>query len=144
MFQSLRLSLLAIGLAGLVAAIVVLTQSLWSFSSLDRSAREAMIAKDVVADILPPPMYLIELRLALSRAVEQTLTLEEARKEVDRLDAEYQRRVEYWTANPPLGLERHLLGSQHEAAQKFIAAARPEVLQKLQAGDIEGDRKSVV
>lgn len=140
MFQSLRLSLLAIGLAGLVAAIVVLTQSLWSFSSLDRSAREAMIAKDVVADILPPPMYLIELRLALSRAVEQTLTLEEARKEVDRLDAEYQRRVEYWTANPPLGLERHLLGSQHEAAQKFIAAARPEVLQKLQAGDIEGAR----
>jgi methyl-accepting chemotaxis protein I, serine sensor receptor len=144
MFQSLRLSLFAIGLAGFLAATAVLTQALWSFDSLDRSAREAMIAKDVIADILPPPMYLIELRLTLSRAVEQTLTLDETRKDVDRLAAEYNQRVEYWTLNPPLGLERHLLGKQHEAAKEFIAAARSEVLEKLQAGDIESARTGLM
>lgn len=140
MFRSLRFSLLAIGLAGLVAAVTLLTQALWSFNSLDRSARSAMVAKDVVADILPPPMYLIELRVTLSRAVEQTLTLDEAREAVDRLEAEYRQRVEYWTANPPFGLERQLLGKQHQSAQQFIATARSEVLNKLRAGDVEGAR----
>ncbi len=56
MFKSLRLALAAIGAAGLLAAIVVLAQALWSFSSLHRAASEALVAKDVVADILPPPM----------------------------------------------------------------------------------------
>jgi methyl-accepting chemotaxis protein I, serine sensor receptor len=143
LFRSLRLSLLAIGLAGLLAAVAVLVLALWSFGSLDRSAREAMVAKDVVADILPPPMYLIELRLTLSRAVEGTVTLAEAVSEVDRLEGEYRERVRYWTANPPFGLERQLLGQQHDAAQVFIAAARTEVLQKLAASDVEGARQAL-
>jgi methyl-accepting chemotaxis protein-1 (serine sensor receptor) len=138
MFRSLRWSLMAIGLAGLGAAAAVLTQALWSFDSLDRSARQAMVGKDVVADILPPPMYLIELRLTLSRAVEQTLPLEQAAKDVDRLQSEYEQRVKYWTENPPFGLESHLLGKQHEAAEQLIGAARAEVLDKLRAGDVAG------
>jgi len=140
MFRSLRLSLLSIGLAGLVAAAALPTLALWSFDSLDRNAREVLVAKDVVADVLPPPMYLIELRLALSRAVEQTISLNEAVKDVDRLEAEYGQRVDYWTANPPFGLERHLLGLQHDAAKSLLAAARPEVLDKLRAHDIGGAR----
>ncbi len=35
-------------------------------NKLDASATKAYVAKDVVADILPPPMYLIEMRLVLS------------------------------------------------------------------------------
>jgi methyl-accepting chemotaxis protein len=127
MFRSLRSSLMAIALAGSLAALAVLVQALWSFDSLDRSAREAMVAKDVIADILPPPMYLIELRLALSRAVEQTLPLDQAANEVDRLQSEYEQRVAYWREHPPFGLEQHLLGQQHQAAQKLIALARSEV-----------------
>ena len=143
MFKSLRLSLLSIGLAGLLAAVAVLTQALWSFSSLDDSARQAMVGKDVVADILPPPMYLIELRLTLSRAVEQSMTVDEAVEEVNRLETEYQERVKYWTEHPPFGLDRQLLGVQHEAAKELLAAARPEVLNKLKAGDIEGAREGL-
>lgn len=142
-FRSLRLSLLSIGLAGLGAAVAVLTQALWSFDSLDRSAREAMVAKDVVADILPPPMYLIELRLTLSQAVEQTVSVDEAVAAIDRLDAEYQQRVQYWTANPPFGLERQLLGAQHEAAGQLLVAARRDVLDKLRAGDHDGARRGL-
>jgi methyl-accepting chemotaxis protein I, serine sensor receptor len=140
MFRTLRSSLMAIGLAGLLAAAAVLAQALWSFGSLDRSARETMVAKDVVADILPPPMYLIELRLTLSRAIEQTLRLEQAIADVDRLETEYEQRVAYWTEHPPFGLEQHLLGRQHQAAQRLIALARSDVLEKLQAGDVEGAR----
>jgi methyl-accepting chemotaxis protein I, serine sensor receptor len=143
MFRSLRFSLMSIGLAGLLAALAVLIQALWSFSSLDGSARQAMVAKDVVADILPPPMYLIELRLVVSRAAEGTLTLDEAATQFDRLEKEYQKRVEYWSANPPFGLERQLLGEQHDTAKQLIAAGRSQVLDKLRAGDVEGARNGL-
>jgi methyl-accepting chemotaxis protein len=143
MFHSLRSSLMAIALAGLVATLTVLVQALWSFASLDRSARAAMVAKDVVADILPPPMYLIEIRLTLSRAVEESLPIDQAMSDMERLRGEYRQRIEYWTAHPPLGLERHLLGMQHEAAERMIVAARTDVLDRLKAGDIDGARKGL-
>jgi methyl-accepting chemotaxis protein I, serine sensor receptor len=143
MFRSLRSSLMAVVLAGLLAALALLVQALWSFSSLDGSARAAMVAKDVVADILPPPMYLIEIRLTLSRAVEQSLPIDQAISDMDRLQAEYRQRVEYWTAHPPLGLERHLLGRQHAAAERMIAAAHSEVLDPLKMGDIASARRGL-
>ena len=36
---------------------------------LAHSSQKAFVAKDVVADILPPPTYLIEARLVLSQAL---------------------------------------------------------------------------
>ena len=143
MFRSLRLALLATGLTGLIAAIAVLSQALWSFESLNNSAAKALVAKDVVADILPPPMYLIELRLVLSQAVEATMPVDEAAKQVDRLVGEYQVRVDYWTANPPFGLEADLLGMQHKTAQALIAAAKPSVIAPLKAGDKEAARRGL-
>ena len=98
---------------------------------LTASTEVAFVAKDVVADILPPPMYLIEMRLVLSQAVEGTLDVADAKKQVDRLASEYQARVDYWTQNPPHGLEKQLLGRQHEAGKTFIAAAQTQVIAKL-------------
>jgi len=63
--------------------------------------------------------------------------------DMERLQVEYRQRVEYWTAHPPLGLERHLLGMQHEAAERMIVAARTEVLDRLNAGDVQGARKGL-
>jgi methyl-accepting chemotaxis protein len=138
LMNSLRWSLLSIGLTGALAAVIVLCQALWSFNALDASARKAMVAKDVVADILPPPMYLIEMRLVLSEAVEQSLPLDQAESEFARMQKEYQARIEYWRAHPPYGLEDYLLGAQHRAALAFMAAARSDVLDKLKAGDRDG------
>jgi methyl-accepting chemotaxis protein len=138
LMKSLRWSLLSIGLTGALAAMAVLGQALWSFNALDASARKAMVAKDVVADILPPPMYLIEMRLVLSEAVEQSLPLDQAEAEFARLQKEYKQRADYWQAHPPYGLEAYLLGAQHRAAQAFMQAARTDVLDKLKAGDHDG------
>ena len=137
LMKSLRGSLLAIGLTGAIAALAVLGQALWSFHSLDASARKAMVAKDVVADILPPPMYLIEMRLVLSEAVEHSIALSVAEAEFTRLRGEYQQRAAYWKANPPYGLEAHLLGEQDRAAQAFLVSGR-DVLDRLKSGDATG------
>jgi len=143
MFKSLRFALAAIGAAGLLAAIAVLGQALSSFHSLDLAARQAMVAKDVVADILPPPMYLVEYRLLLSRAVEGSVPLAEAGKEVARLEKEYHDREQYWREHPPGGLEESLLGAQHVAALKLMEAGRATVLAKLEAGDMAAARAAL-
>jgi methyl-accepting chemotaxis protein-1 (serine sensor receptor) len=141
--QSLRWSIFLLGAIGVMAALLVAGQALWLQAQMNRSATQAFVAKDVIADILPPPMYLIELRLVLSEAVEGSISGAEARKRADRLVAEYQARVDYWTRNPPYGLESLLLGSQHAAAGKFIAAAQADIIGPLALGNVEGARSKL-
>jgi methyl-accepting chemotaxis protein I, serine sensor receptor len=143
LLNSLRWSIAALGAVGVIASAVVSVKGFWVKESMDRHAEQAFVAKDVVADILPPPMYLIEMRLILSQAVEGTLEVAEAKKQVDRLAGEYQARVDYWTQNQPYGLENQLLGRQHESAQVFITAAQSQLMGKLQAGDAEAARKAL-
>jgi methyl-accepting chemotaxis protein len=132
--KSLRNILILLIAAGILAVGILTGVSVWGSTATGLSATRALVSKDVTADILPPPLYLIELRLVLSQAVEGSLPLATAQVEVARLEREYGERVAYWTQNPPYGLERQLLGAQHEAALRFIAAAQP-VLAALAAGD---------
>ena len=66
-----RQTLLA--LISALAVLVCVAVGLGVTSALTRHSEKAFVAKDVVADILPPPMYLIELRLVLSQAAEGSL-----------------------------------------------------------------------
>ncbi|QPF75459.1 HAMP domain-containing protein [Roseateles sp. DAIF2] len=137
---SLRARIAALALAGIAASLLMLAQALHSYTGLDRNAEQAFVAKDVVADILPPPMYLIELRLTLSAMVEGTLSPQQGRDTLERLVREYEDRVRHWQDNLPHGLERQLLGAQHERALKLIAAAQAEVLAPMLRGDAEAAR----
>lgn len=120
--KSLRNTLLTLVGAGVVAASLLAAASAIGnhFSSL--AVQRGMTAKDVAADVLPPPLYLIELRLVLGMAVDGSLPLAQAEAERTRLVKEYETRAEYWKAHPPYGLEAQLLGDQHRAAQRFIEA----------------------
>lgn len=104
--------------------------SWWGHEQGTATATQTFVAKDVTADILPPPMYLIEMRLVISQAAEGSMPLVKARHEFNRLRHEYERRVDYWRANPPHGLEEKLLGAEHEAGLHFmtLAAAALEVI----------------
>ena len=144
MLRSLRLSILLLGAIGVVACLLVVAQGWWMQGRMNQSANDAFVAKDVVADILPPPLYLIELRLVLSQAVEGTLSESEASRRIDKLSGEYAARVEHWTKNPPGGLPQQLQGVQHEEGQKFIVAARSDVMAKLKSGDKDGAREALI
>ena len=119
---SIKTRLVTLAVACLTAVAFCVTVGFWSSERLGELSQRVFVSKDVVADILPPPMYLIEMRLVMSRLFEKTLEPAAAQKEVERLAKEYQDRVTYWQANPPYGLERQLLGAQHAEGQKFIAA----------------------
>ena len=142
-FRSLQWSIFLLSAIGVGAALMVAAQALWLQGQMDRAASQAFVAKDVVADILPPPMYLIELRLVLSQAVEGSITSAEARKQSDRLVADYRARVDHWTSNPPFGLEKQLLGPQHTAAKAFLAAAEADIIGPVVAGNLELARRNL-
>ncbi len=123
--------------ANLMATTVLLLQAVYSFEHLHEDAERSFVAKDVVADILPPPMYLIELRLLLSEAAEGSITLEEGKQEFKRLASEYQARVKYWSEQPPYGLEKQLLGAQHQSALQMLDQAKNLVLDPLERKDAD-------
>jgi len=132
--RSLRLTLVLLIGSGIAAASVLMAVSLWGAGTAAGAAQRTFVAKDVTADILPPPMYLIELRLVLSQAVEGSIAPDKAQAEAARLEKEYLDRVAYWRAHPPYGLEAQLLGPQHEAGVRFIDASRT-VLKAVAAAD---------
>jgi methyl-accepting chemotaxis protein len=140
--KSLKRLLLLLIACGLVAVSLLTATSLWGAWRAGEVTQRALASKDVTADILPPPLYLIELRLVLSQAVEGSLPLATAQAEAARLEKEYGERVAYWSAHPPYGLESQLLGPQHEAGQRFIVSSRA-VLAALARGDDAGARESL-
>jgi methyl-accepting chemotaxis protein len=107
----------------LAAALCMGALSFWGSLESGNAARQTFVSKDLTADILPPPLYLIEMRLVLSQAIEGTMPIDHAKAEFKRLQGEYKERLEYWRAHPPYGLEARLLGVQHQEGQAFIALA---------------------
>jgi methyl-accepting chemotaxis protein len=140
---TLKRSVALLGASGLVAAALIAAQSQWTHRAASDAAGNVFFAKDVVADILPPPMYLIELRLILSQAVEGSIDPPQARREHTRLSDEYAARVKYWEAQPAGALTRLLLGAQHDTATQFIDAAGAKVIEPLTAGDREAARAAL-
>jgi len=143
MVKSLRWVMALLGAIGVLAALAVAAQGYFFIRKLDSSAARVYVAKDVVADILPPPMYLIETRLVLSMMLDGSMGAAEGKKRFEELAAEYQQRVDYWSKNPPHGLESKLLGAQHVAGQAFIAAARSKLVDPLVSGHTEAAKNTL-
>jgi methyl-accepting chemotaxis protein len=140
--KTLRLQLLMLVGAGLLACVFLALVNLAGEWRVQRAVQQTFDAKDLTADILPPPLYLVELRLVLALAAEGSLPVDQAEKELGRLEKEYRDRIEYWKARPLQGLEKKLMGAQHEAAEKLLAAAKV-VLKAVAAKDAEATRQAV-
>jgi len=133
--KSLRNTLTMLTVCGLVSATILTFASFLGNVRADGAVQRTFVAKDLTADILPPPLYLIELRLVLSQAIEGTMPLAQAQSEAARLVKEYGERVAYWREHPPYGLEVQLMGAQHQAAGLFMESAQV-VLKALAADDM--------
>lgn len=124
--HSFRMRLLSLAVFNLAAVLLCVSAGLYSANQLTRISQDVGLSKDAVADILPPPMYLIEMRLVLSQLVEGSLSSAKGKEEIARLSKEYEDRVAYWQKAPdvPDAVRKSLLGEQHRRAEAFIAEAR--------------------
>ncbi len=129
-FQS---RLLGLAVFNVLAVLLCVTAGFYSAAKLTELSEDLGLSKDAVADILPPPMYLIEMRLVLSQLAEGGLSAAQGKAEIERLAGEYDARVKYWQqeASVPEAVKRSLLGAQHERAHVFIAKARGLDLQRM-------------
>ncbi|MCH8180933.1 MAG: HAMP domain-containing protein [Proteobacteria bacterium] len=110
----------------LLSVFLCVAAGFFCASQLTRISEDVGLSKDAVADILPPPMYLIEMRLVLSQLVEGSLSAVQGQAEIARLAKEYGERVAFWQQQPnvPEPVRAAMLGAQHQRALAFIAKAR--------------------
>ena len=125
----------------LVAAILVLCAI--SYEAMDQvrigsnSYQAISDSKDLTADILPPPLYLVESHLAVQEIVANPAgALTENSAKLAQLHKDYDTRLAFWKANkPPPEIATILFGASNDAAQKFWNVVETKLLPAARAGD---------
>ena len=134
--RSLKFSLGILVVLGILFCLAQAVVSLVTSANAAAKQQEAFDAMTLTSDILPPPLYLIEMRLALSQAVEGDIDAAKAASEVARLESDFDKRAEYWKQNPVADLNVLLLGAHVQEGRRFIAMAHT-VVDDLQHGNID-------
>lgn len=93
-------------------------------------------ASDLIADILPPPEYVIEPYLEASLLARDPSSYSLRAQRLQKLRADYDARHSYWleTHFDPT-LQKHITQDTHEPAMKFWSVLDSEFLPAVQAGD---------
>lgn len=102
--------------------------------------------KDLIADVLPPPEYLIESYLLVLQMLDETdrPALDGLVNRARTLRTDYQARHEYWVKElPPSPMKEALVSSSYRPAQEFFNAYDSDFLPKILAGDRDGARAVV-
>lgn len=134
------------GLVLLALVVGFLIFGAWTWRSIDQakvggdSYHRIVLAKDLVADVLPPPEYIIESYLTVMLLAEPSHANERDAL-IARLAAlrqEYDSRHEFWTqqALPPQ-LKQRFLVDAHAAATRFYQAADKEFIPAVRSNDSE-------
>ena len=103
--------------------------------------QEIVQGKDIIADILPPPKYIIEsyltvFQLANSKTAEQRNALV---SRLDQLEQEYNTRLVYWQENLSEGTLKNLMvQDSHMPAKQFYEVAKNEFIPAILSGNTRG------
>jgi methyl-accepting chemotaxis protein len=95
-------------------------------------------SQDVIADVLPPPEYLVETMLIAYQLLEagDPGEIESLSDRGERLQSEYSVRHEYWERTlPPGSLRSALVDSSYLPAQRIQEALTKRFLPAIRAGD---------
>lgn len=94
--------------------------------------------KDLVADILPPPMYVVELHLAGSQAACSTdaKRQEKFRGQFTQFMQQYYERQQHWTKTLPDGkIKEIVVGSLNQSVKAYFSACEQQFIPSLASKD---------
>ncbi|PYF02151.1 methyl-accepting chemotaxis sensory transducer [Rhodopseudomonas faecalis] len=95
------------------------------------------LGNDLVADILPPPAYIIEAYLEATLALRQPADLSDHAAKLAKLHKDYSERKDYWTKSDlDDGIKKLLTADSDAEVQKFWSTAENELLPALAKGDM--------
>ena len=105
---------------------------------------EIILGNDLIADILPPPQYIIESYLLTLQLVEEKDAAERTRliERGNELRIEYENRQEHWKrtlAKDTMG--DHMTVTSYRAAMEFYRLRDGDFVSAIRAGDVEAARK---
>lgn len=111
-----------------------------------KSAIEVSQGKNPVADILPPPLYILEANFIAHSMLDATPYQRNQQQErLLALKSDYDARNKYWEASElEPKLKASLLGEQRTQADRWWQAALGSYIPAIQRGDIEGAHAALV
>ncbi len=133
--------------AATLAAVFLLAFSLYGLYCINTvnevkingpAYRDIVRSRDVVADVLPPPEYLVEAFLTAYQMLDAADGAEPAAlaERAGRLDAEYRQRHAYWLDSlPPGPLRGMLTDSAFRPGDRMLLAMKDRFLPAVRAGD---------
>lgn len=94
--------------------------------------------KDLIANVVPPPVYLVEAFLEATTIVKEPWTFEPGRKRLATLRRTYDERHWFWRQQDlGLALRNQLLQAAHEPAKHFWEIAETTFLPAIERGNVE-------
>ena len=150
--MKLRLSIgRAVNLFGLivtVGCIAILWTGVSALSQLKVNGpvyRQIVLGKDLIADILPPPEYVIESYLEATLALNDPANLEEHRARLTQLHKEYDDRHVYWQGEDFDATNKQwIVDESYQHVQRFWKVVEGDFLPALEKGDMDAARKAYV
>jgi methyl-accepting chemotaxis protein len=99
--------------------------------------------KDLVADILPPPLYVVESYLEATLAANRSKPLAESAARLKELHAQFDDRQKYWlSSNLPSAIQKSLTEESYRHAQDFWTRIENELLPALAKNDAAAAKQS--
>lgn len=108
--------------------------------------QEIADGKDLMADILPPPAYIIETYLACHALAdaEEPAEREKLIAKIESLKQEYETRLQFWEKQLPEGkLKSDMLGDAFESARKYYADVEDILIPAVRNNQLEVARSLV-
>lgn len=130
-------------LALMVVTVVItalLTDFLLADAKIGGQLYQHLIAdKDLIADILPPPEYVLESHLVATRLMIVPGEIDAATAKLEKLKSEYEARRAVWAASTLVKEESKKLmaGDVHESAESFFNDLNQHFLPAIRAGDTD-------
>ena len=124
----------------IVGVLIMTGTSLYALNTLKIGSnlyRQIVLGKDMLADILPPPEYIIEPYLEATLALQDPAGVAGHKARLEELRKAYDERHDYWVAEPfDEELRSLITKASHEPALKFWAVLNEDFLPALSRGDI--------
>lgn len=136
----------AFGAVMAVGIMVAVTISAFSFNRVrigGATYDDIVNVKDLVADILPPPLYVIEAYLEASLALNHTKPVADTRSKMAQLRKDYDERRAYWAASDiDPAIKKQLTEISDAEALKFWSAIEQKLVPALERNDEPAARQA--
>jgi len=107
-------------------------------------ARQLQLASDLQADILPPPLYLVEARLEAEQSLVESGTPQPRIAKLRQLEKDFDTRVAYWRdEDMALDLKAQIAGPVAEPGRRFWQIVNRSLIPAMERRDLAAARVAV-